>query len=123
DHVALRPAVLSVAWSRAVEALGLALLLALAPLALDLPAPLRGLQIGAGLALGAVLLVARLPEGRWFERLPAPLRALGAELATMSWGSRLVAPLALALVSWAAEWATYHLAFRAVHIPVTYAAS
>ena len=112
DTVPLRPAVLSVVWSRGVEALGLGLFLVLAPLVLELPAPLRGLQIGAGAALGDLI-----------AKLPASLRAGAAELAEMSWGGRLIAPTALALVSWAAEWATFHLTLRAVHIPASYAAS
>ncbi len=124
DAVPLRAAVLSVVWTRAVEALGLALFLVLAPFALHLSRTLRGLQLGAGVALVAVLAVSRLRgwEGL-IARLPANLRAGAAELAEMSWGGRLIAPTALALVSWAAEWATYHLTLRAVHLPVSYAAS
>lgn len=124
DAVPLRPAVLSVAWSRAVEGLGLALFLVLAPFALHLSRTLRGLQIGAGVALVAVLALSRF---RGWEtliaRLPAALRGGAAELAAMSWGGRLIGPTALALLSWAAEWATYHLTLRAVHIPASYAAS
>ena len=124
EGVALRPAVLSVVWSRGTEMLGLALVLVVAPLFLALPAPLRGLQIGAGVALGTVLLVPHLYPGRdWIQRLPPGLRAGALELATMSWGTRLVGPIAWALVSWLAEWATYHYAFRAVHLAVTPAAS
>jgi uncharacterized membrane protein YbhN (UPF0104 family) len=124
DAVPFRPALLSVAWSRAVEGLGLALFLVLAPFALHLSRTLRGLQIGAGVALVAVLALSRL---RGWEaliaRLPEPLRGSAAELAAMSWGGRLIAPTALGLLSWAVEWATYHLTLRAVHIPASYAAS
>ncbi len=124
DAVPLRAAVLSVVWTRAVEALGLALFLVLAPFALHLSRTLRGLQLGAGVALVAVLAVSRLRGWQGLiARLPASLRAGAAELAEMSWGGRLIAPTALALVSWAAEWATYHLTLRAVHLPVSYAAS
>jgi len=124
DTVPLRPAVLSVVWSRGVEALGLGLFLVLAPLVLELPAPLRGLQIGAGAALVAALALTRVRGlGDLIAKLPASLRAGAAELAEMSWGGRLIAPTALALVSWAAEWATFHLTLRAVHIPASYAAS
>jgi uncharacterized membrane protein YbhN (UPF0104 family) len=124
DAVPFRPALLSVAWSRAVEGLGLALFLVLAPFALHLSRTLRGVQIAAGVALVAVLALSRFRawEGL-IERLPAALRGGAAELAAMSWGGRLIGPTALALVSWSAEWATYHLALRAVHIPVSYAAS
>jgi uncharacterized membrane protein YbhN (UPF0104 family) len=124
DAVPFRPAVLSVVWSRAVEGLGFALFLVLAPFALHLSRTLRGLQISAGVALVAVLALSRF---RGWEtliaRLPAPLRGGAAELAAMSWGGRLIGPTALALLSWAAEWATYHLTLRAVHIPASYAAS
>lgn len=124
DAVPFRPALLSVAWSRAVEGLGLALFLVLAPFALHFSRTLRGLQIGAAVALVAVLALSRFRvwEGL-IARLPAALRAGAGELAAMSWGGRLIGPAALALLSWAAEWATYHLALRAVHIPVSYAAS
>jgi uncharacterized membrane protein YbhN (UPF0104 family) len=124
DAVPLRPAVLSVAWSRVVEGLGLALFIVLAPSMLHLTRTLRGLQIAAAVALVAVLALSRFRgwEGL-IARLPAALRGGAAELATMSWGGRLIGPTALALVSWAAEWATYHLTLRAVHIPVSYAAS
>ena len=124
DAVPLRPAVLSVVWSRAVEALGLGMFLMLAPLALHLSRTLRGLQIAAGVALVAALALCRFRGWqRLIARLPASLRAGAGELATMSWGGRLIGPTALALVSWAAEWSTYHLTLRAVHIPVSYAAS
>jgi uncharacterized membrane protein YbhN (UPF0104 family) len=124
DAVPFRPALLSVAWSRAVEALGLALFLVLAPFALHLSRTLRGLQIGAGVALIAVLALSRFRgwEGL-IARLPVALRGGATELAAMSWGGRLIGPTALALLSWAAEWATYHLTLRAVHIPASYAAS
>jgi uncharacterized membrane protein YbhN (UPF0104 family) len=124
EAVPLRPAVLSVVWSRAVEALGLALFLVLAPFLLELPAPLRGLQIGAAAALLAALAITRLRGLRdLVARLPRSLRASATELAEMGGGGRLVGPTVLALVSWSAEWATYHLTLRAVHIPVSYAAS
>jgi uncharacterized membrane protein YbhN (UPF0104 family) len=124
DAVPFRPALLSVAWSRAVEGLGLALFLVLAPFTLPLSSTLRGLQIAAAVALVALLALSRLRgwEGL-IARLPAALRPGAAELAAMSWGGRLVGPTALALLSWAAEWATYHLTLRAVHIPASYAAS
>ncbi len=124
DGVPVRAAVLSVVWSRAVEALGLALFLVLAPFILELPAPLRGLQIGAAVALAAVLLLVRFRGwGDLIARLPAGLQEGATELALMSSEGRLIGPTALALLSWAAEWATYHLSLRAVHIPASYAAS
>ncbi len=87
--------------------------------------PLRAAVLSVvSVALVAVLAISRLRGWqRLIDRLPAGLRAGAAELAEMSWGGRLIAPTALALVSWAAEWATYHLTLRAVHLPVSYAAS
>jgi uncharacterized membrane protein YbhN (UPF0104 family) len=124
DGVPARPALLSVAWSRAVEGLGLALFLVVAPFVLDLPGPLRGLQIGAGVALASVLAVSQFRGWeKLIARLPKTFAAAAADLAAMSWGGRLLAPTALTLLSWAAEWATYHLTLRAVHLPVSYAAS
>jgi len=124
DGVPLRPAVLSVVWSRAVEGLGLGLFLVLAPLELPLSGTLRGLQVAAGVAFVAVLALSRLRGWeRLVARLPEALRAGAADLAAMSWGGRLIAPTALALVSWAAEWAVYHLTLQAAHVDVPYAAS
>jgi uncharacterized membrane protein YbhN (UPF0104 family) len=124
EGVPVRGAVVSVAWSRGVEALGLALFLLIAPLVLRLPPTLRGLQLAAGLVLATALAAARF---RGWElvvsRLPASVRAAARDLAEMSRGPRLLAPVGLALVSWAAEWACYHLAFRAAHLHVSYAAS
>jgi uncharacterized membrane protein YbhN (UPF0104 family) len=115
---------LSVAWSRAVEGLGLALFLVVAPFVLDLPGPLRGLQIGAGVALASVLAVSQFRGWeKLIARLPKSFAGAAADLAAMSWGGRLLGPTALTLLSWAAEWATYHLTLRAVHLPVSYAAS
>ena len=51
DRVPVRAAALSVVGTRAVEALGLALFVVLAPFALELPAGLRGLQLGGAVAL------------------------------------------------------------------------
>ncbi|HUL04384.1 MAG TPA: lysylphosphatidylglycerol synthase transmembrane domain-containing protein [Gemmatimonadales bacterium] len=124
DGVPARPALLSVAWSRAVEGLGLALFVVIAPFVLDLPGPLRGLQIGAGVALVSLLAVSQFRGWeKVIARLPKGLAGAAADLAAMSSGGRLLGPTALTLLSWAAEWATYHLALRAVHLPVSYAAS
>ena len=35
----------------------------------------------------------------------------------------MLGPTALALVNWAAQWATFHLTLRATHVPASYAAS
>ncbi len=96
----------------------------LAPFAVELPAGLRGLQLGGAVALATALLLMRFRG--WMglvRRLPRPVRAAAAELAEMGWGTRLVGPTLLALASWVTEWYVYHLALRATHLPVSYAAS
>ena len=79
DGVPIRAGVLSVIAARAVEALGLALFVVVAPTLMRLPAPLRGLQIGAALALASILLMARLQVWtRLVPRLPVGLRTWAA---------------------------------------------
>ncbi len=117
DHVPVRVAVLSVVWARAVEALGLALFVVVAPTLLRLPASWRGLQIGAALALGSILLLARFRVwARLVARLPRGVRAWAVQLAEMGWGGRLALPTVFAMVNWLAQWAAYHLTLQAMHI-------
>jgi len=124
DHVPVRAAVLSVVGARVVEALGLALFVVLAPLALDLPPALRGLQIGGGALLLTILVMARFRVwGRLVARLPRSIRAGAMELAQMGWGGRLIAPTALAMVNWVAQWGSYYLVLRATHIAAPPAAA
>lgn len=122
--VPVRATTLAVAWSRVVEAIGLALFLALAPLALRLPPSLRGVQLGAAAAILTVFALARIRGwARLIARLPRSLRGPAAELARMGWGPRLVAPVALAGVNWLAQWATYFLVLRATGLAVSVAAA
>jgi uncharacterized membrane protein YbhN (UPF0104 family) len=120
DGVPWRAGILSVVAARIVEALGLALFVVLAPSLLPLPAALRGLQIGAAVLLLTVFLMPRLRVWeRLLPRLPRGLRAGATELAAMGGGGgrrRLLAPTALAMLNWAAQWASYHLVLEAVHI-------
>lgn len=115
---------LSVAWSRVVEGIGLALLLVLAPLLLHLPPALRGLQIGSAVALAAVIAMSRFQ--RWahlIARLPRAVRGSVAQLARMSLGTRLFVPVLLALGSWFSQWATYALVLAAAGLPLRAGAS
>src|SRR3989449_8632608 len=124
DRVPVRAAALSGAARRAVEGLGRALLVVLARFALELPAGLRGLQLGGAVALATALVLMRFRG--WMglvRRLPRPVRAAASELAEMGWGTRLVGPTLLALASWVTEWYVYHLALLATHLPGSYAAS
>src|SRR3989442_9428132 len=124
DRVPVRAAALSVVGTRAVEALGLALFVVLAPFALELPAGLRGLQLGGAVALATALVLMRFSG--WMglvRRLPRPVRAAASELAEMGWGTRLVGLTLLAPASWVTEWDRFHLPLFAPHVPLRYAPS
>lgn len=95
----------SVLASRVVEAIALALLLALAPVALPLGRWSTALAIAAWGGLGLGLIAWRL---RGFAALA---------------GVRPVLPLILGVVNWLAEWGTYHLAIEAVGARVPAAGS
>ena len=114
DSVPLRAAVLSVAWTRVVEAIGLALFLVLAPFLLRLPPPLRGLQLAAGAALLTVFALSRFRRwARVIVRLPRVLRGSVATIARMSVGTRLAVPVLFGFANWVVQWATYDLVLRA----------
>jgi uncharacterized membrane protein YbhN (UPF0104 family) len=114
DGVPLKAAVSSVAWSRATEGLGLALLVMLGTLAMPLPEwvrPLRGVLLVSLLVLAMATLA-----GGWSRvagLLPERLRAVFDDVTTI--GARgLSLPVLLGLGGWLAEWATYHLSMVAV---------
>lgn len=124
ERVPVKATVLSVAWTRVVEGVGLALFLVLAPLLIHVPAPVRGLQLGGAVALGTVFVLSRF--GRWARlivRLPRVLRQPAALLARMSVGTRLVAPVLFALGNWVVQWATYDLVLRAAGLSLPVAGS
>ena len=122
--VPVAAAVSSVVWTRVAEALALALFLVMAPSVLALEPWLRATQVGVGLTLVVVLLLAWARGWAWLaDRLPASLQTRLAVLRTMGRGGRLLWPTALGLCNWAAQWATYHLVLRATHVPVSPAAS
>jgi uncharacterized membrane protein YbhN (UPF0104 family) len=123
EHVPLGQAVASVAWQRAIEAIGLAIFLLVVPFLLPLPGPLRRFQIGAAVLLGLVLVLSGL-RGWWriVERVPYVDRAVE-RLAEIRAAARLAGPLALALVNWTALWLSLHLTLRAVGVLTPFAAS
>jgi undecaprenyl-diphosphatase len=122
--VPLAAAISSVVWTRLAEGLALALFLVMAPSVLELDARLRIVQVGAGLALTVVLLLAWARGWAWLaDQLPAPLASRVAQLRTMGTGGRLLLPTLLALYNWAGQWATYHLVLSATHVSVSLAAS
>lgn len=122
--VPVAAAVSSVVWTRLAEALALALFLVMAPSVLALDTWLRMVQVGAGLTLTVVLLLAWARGWGWLaDQLPPPLATRVAVLRDMGRGGRLLVPTLLALYNWAAQWATYHMVLRATHVPVSLAAS
>ncbi len=122
--VPVAAAVSSVVWTRVAEALALALCLVMAPSVLQLEPWLRAGQVGVGLTVVVVLLLAWARGWAWLgDRLPASVRARFAGLRTMGRGGRLLWPTVFGIYNWAAQWATYHLVLRATHLPVPLAAS
>jgi glycosyltransferase 2 family protein len=122
--VPVAAAVSSVVWTRVAEALALALFLVMAPSVLQLQPWLRATQVGVGLTLVVVLLLAWTRGWAWLaDQLPAWLESRIAVLRTMGRGGGLLWPTLLALYNWATQWATYALVLRATHVPVPLAAS
>ena len=124
-RLALSYTIASVVWARAAEALALALLLLVCGAFLEVPTVLRALLIGLGVGV-PVLVALAWPrrQSRSVRRfIPHFARSTASALAQIGSLRRLPAPVLLALYSWLAEWATFHLALRAVHAPVTLAAS
>lgn len=117
-------AVSSVIWARAVEALALVLFLAVAA---GLLPPLPGMpveRVGLAVAVGIGAVAGWLHFGPGLvTRLPPRLRAMAHPLVEVSSASRLLAPLALDVVNWVTQWATFHLVFLATGTPVSAAAS
>jgi len=102
--VPIAAAVSSVVWTRLAEALALALFLVMAPSLLQLEPWLRVLQVGVGLALVVVLLLAWARGWSWLaEQLPPRLGARLAVLRTMGRGGRLFVPTLFVPVSLAAS--------------------
>src|SRR5436309_11343783 len=117
-------AVSSVVWTRVAEALALAVFLVMAPSVLQLEPWLRALQVGVGLALGVVLLLAWARGWAWLiAQLPGTLGARLVVLGGMGSGGRLLVPTLLGMWNWGTQWATYHLVLEATHVPVSVAAS
>lgn len=112
-----RHAVASVVYLRAVEGLGLAVFLLTAPLLVQLPPELRMAQAAAFavLVVGLAVVVLR-PRARLVGWLPQPLQRAAAVLGDLASARALPAPLALGLVNWAAQWATYGLVLRAAGV-------
>ena len=114
----------SVVWTRAVEGAALALVLVAASAFLDFHWGVRLAQLATA---GAILLLLALA---WMGRArpspagwPRQARELARAFGEIGSPRRLVAPLALALVNWAGEWATLQWSILAVRSHISWAGS
>jgi len=122
--VPVGPAVASVFWARAVEAVGLALFVLSAPLFVELPAVLQGAEMAAAIILS--VLVALFWFRRWTAlpaAFPAPFRRAVELVSQVGPWRRLIGPVGLAYVNWLGQWASFHLAIVATGIEAPGAAS
>lgn len=105
----------TIAWTRAAEGLGLALLLSVMPFVLRLPDVWGRVQIGAALLFWTGLALILSARRLGFEsRLPRRVRPFARKVLEAGSPRRLVLPVLLALVNWAAQWITFHLVVNAV---------
>jgi uncharacterized membrane protein YbhN (UPF0104 family) len=122
--VPVAAAVSSVVWARVTEGIALAIFLVMAPSLMTLPHWLRGVQVGAGLALVIVLLITWHRGWSWLlARAPEIIRRPAAPLAAIRSSGSLWWPTVLGLLNWAAQWSTYHLVLVATHVTSRPAAS
>jgi putative heme transporter len=124
DGVPIGAAIWSLVWCRVLEAVALVIFLAAALTMIPTDGWLARMKIGAWAILAVLALLtvfgvwprlAALLPAAWRPRLQGPTGALKP--------SRLVAPLALGVVSWAAQWVTYHWAVVATHVSTSAAVS
>jgi uncharacterized membrane protein YbhN (UPF0104 family) len=123
-RIPLPTVVLSIAWARGIEGVAFAILLLTTAFLLPMPAVILALQVGIGVAILVLFAVVCLGRGKHLPaRAPAWARDLSVAFSGMSAPRTLVFPLVLTLFNWLAEWATYDLTLRSVHVPLSYAAS
>lgn len=124
DAVGLGTAVASLVWSRVVEAVGLAVLVVVGAALLPLPAWVRPFQVGLLVAILAI--VALTASGSWTalaRRAPARLRPFVGRVAASAPRRHIVPVVALGLVNWLTQWATYHFSIASVEGATPLAAS
>jgi uncharacterized membrane protein YbhN (UPF0104 family) len=124
DGVPVGAAIWSLVWCRVVEAVALVVFLAAALAMIPTNAWLTRMEISAWAILALLVLLtvlgvwprlAALLPARWRPPLRGPTGILQP--------SRLAAPLALGVVSWVAQWVTYHWALVATHVSTSAAVS
>lgn len=124
DGVPLGAGIWSLVWCRLIEAVGLVVFLAAALAVIPTEPWMRPIEIGAWAVLALLgvawaagagpKLLALLPSG-WQPQLQGPSGGLQPR--------QLIAPLALTIVNWAAQWLTFHWAMAATHVSTSAAAS
>lgn len=117
DGVPLRAAIWSLVWCRLVEAVALVVFLA-AVLAIIPTEPwMRPIEIAAWAVLALLALAWAVGAGsRVLGLLPARWRPPAPNGGPPLTARRLVAPLALSIVNWGAQWLTFHWAVVATHV-------
>jgi len=114
----------SVVRTRAVEALALACFMLLAPLLLELPPLLHGLQAtGGGLVLTLVAVAWSGRRVRLLELLPAKVRSILTQITEAGSFATFLPALLFAILNWVALWASYQLTISAFGIQAPLAAS
>jgi uncharacterized membrane protein YbhN (UPF0104 family) len=123
DGVPLRAGIWSLVWCRLIE--GVALMLFLAAVLAVIPTEpwMRPVEAGAWLSLGGLTLVWLFGAGpRLLALVPARWRPPIQDGKRLT-ARRLVAPFALSVVNWAAQWLTFHWALVATHVSTSAAVS
>jgi uncharacterized membrane protein YbhN (UPF0104 family) len=123
DAVPLRAGIWSLVWCRLIE--GVALMLFLAAVLAVIPTErwMRPVEAGAWLFLGGLTLAWLFGAGpRLLALVPARWRPPVQDGKRLT-ARRLVAPFALSVVNWAAQWLTFHWALVATHVSTSAAVS
>ncbi len=124
DATVIGAAVASLVWSRAVEGVGLAVMIIVGAALLPLPAWVRPIQ--GGLLVAVVALTLLTATGSWSalaRRLPEGMRPLLERVAATAPRRRVLPIFGLALVNWLTQWIVYHLAIASVEGSTPLAAS
>jgi uncharacterized membrane protein YbhN (UPF0104 family) len=123
DGVPLRAGIWSLVWCRLIE--GVALMFFLAGVLAVIPTRpwMRPVEIGAWVFLGVLALAWLLGAGPRLLTLVPPRWRPPVQDGKLLTARRLVAPFALSVVNWAAQWLTFHCAILATHVSTSAAVS
>jgi len=117
--VPLAQTVASVVWTRVLEGVGLAVFILTAPVFVELPPVLRGVEIGTASVLVVLAVLTWFRGWKTLARgLPEAMRRAAGRLIEIGPWQRLAVPTLLTLANWVGQWATFHLALIAASIQV-----